>query len=63
MLEGLSPVHLIIVLAVAVLILGPGKLPEAGAALGQAVRGFRRGMSDDRPPDQPATPGDSTPES
>jgi sec-independent protein translocase protein TatA len=47
MLEGISPVHLIIVLVVAILILGPGKLPETGAALGKAVRDFRRGLTDD----------------
>lgn len=46
MLEGLTPVHLIIVLVVALLILGPGKLPETGAALGKAVREFRHGLSD-----------------
>lgn len=47
MLEGITPVHMIIVLVVAVLILGPGKLPETGAALGKAFRDFRHGLSDD----------------
>ncbi len=56
MLEGISPVHLIIVLVVALLILGPGKLPETGAALGKAVRDFRRGMSDDVTPTPPGPP-------
>lgn len=31
---AVSPAHLIIVLVVALLILGPGKLPETGEALG-----------------------------
>lgn len=44
---ALSPVHLIIVLVVALLVLGPGKLPETGEALGKAVRDFRRAMADD----------------
>ncbi len=44
MLEGLSPVHLIVILVVALLILGPGKLPETGAALGKAFREFRSGL-------------------
>ena len=39
---SLSPVHLIIVLVIALLILGPGKLPETGAALGKAIREFRQ---------------------
>lgn len=44
---ALSPVHLIIVLVVALLVLGPGKLPETGEALGKAVRDFRRALADD----------------
>src|SRR4029077_15120766 len=44
MLDGITPAHLIIVLVVALLILGPGKLPETGAALGKAMREFRHGM-------------------
>lgn len=52
MLDGITPVHLILVLVVALLILGPGKLPETGAALGKAVREFRHGLGDtiSRPP-------------
>ncbi len=46
MFEGITPLHLIIVLVVALLILGPGKLPETGAALGKAIREFRHAMSD-----------------
>jgi sec-independent protein translocase protein TatA len=53
MLDGITPVHLIIVLVIALLILGPGKLPETGAALGKAVRDFRHGMSDDVAPTPP----------
>ena len=59
MLDGLSPVHLIMILVIALLILGPGKLPETGAALGQAFRSFRQGMSDDISPGPPAAPTDS----
>ena len=49
---ALSPVHLIIILVIALLVLGPGKLPETGAALGRAVRGFRdavEGKEDESP--------------
>jgi len=56
MLDGITPVHLIIVLVVALLILGPGKLPETGAALGKAMREFRHGMSDDVTPTPPPPP-------
>ncbi len=44
---ALSPTHLIIVLVVAMLILGPGRLPETGEALGKAVRELRRAMADE----------------
>ncbi len=57
MLEGITPVHLIIVLGIALLILGPGKLPETGAALGKAVREFRHGMSDTLPTTPTGTGG------
>jgi TatA/E family protein of Tat protein translocase len=50
MTEGLTPLHLIAILVVALLIIGPDKLPETGAALGKAVRAFRHGLADDTPP-------------
>jgi sec-independent protein translocase protein TatA len=45
-MEGLSPLHLIIVLVIAVLVLGPGKLPEVGTALGKSIREFRKATTD-----------------
>ncbi|MGZ8515056.1 MAG: Sec-independent protein translocase subunit TatA/TatB [Candidatus Limnocylindrales bacterium] len=51
----MSPTHLIIVLAVALLILGPGKLPETGEALGNAVREPRRAMADEPTARSPGT--------
>ena len=41
----LQPTHLIIVLAVALLILGPRRLPDAGRALGQGIREFKQSIS------------------
>ena len=64
MLEGLTPIHLIVVLVVALLILGPGKLPETGAALGKAVREFRHAIGGDaagEPPPGTADTGPSDP--
>jgi sec-independent protein translocase protein TatA len=52
-MEGLSPYHVLLVLIVALLILGPGKLPEVGAALGKSIRSFRDAMSaPETPPDK-----------
>jgi TatA/E family protein of Tat protein translocase len=42
----LSPLHLILILIIALLILGPGKLPDVGAALGKSIREFRKATSD-----------------
>ncbi len=41
----LQPTHLLLVLVVALLVLGPKRLPEAGRALGQGIRDFRSAMS------------------
>jgi sec-independent protein translocase protein TatA len=42
MFSGLeSPMHLLVVLVIAVLVLGPKKLPDAGRALGSGIRQFK----------------------
>ena len=43
--NALQPTHLIIVLVVALLILGPKRLPDAGRALGQGIKEFKRSIS------------------
>jgi sec-independent protein translocase protein TatA len=41
--EGLfQPTHLLLIFGIALILLGPGKLSEAGSALGKSVREFRR---------------------
>jgi TatA/E family protein of Tat protein translocase len=41
-----GPLELVIILVVALLVLGPGKLPEVGSALGKSIREFRKAASD-----------------
>ncbi|MGA2553746.1 MAG: twin-arginine translocase TatA/TatE family subunit [Smithella sp.] len=41
-----QPTHLIIILVIALIIFGPGKLPEIGAGLGKAIRGFKKAMEE-----------------
>ena len=41
---GLSPGHLLLIALVALIVIGPGKLPQSGEALGMAIRNFRRAM-------------------
>jgi sec-independent protein translocase protein TatA len=41
----LQPTHLLFVLVVALLVLGPKRLPEVGRSLGRGLRDFRTAMS------------------
>ena len=41
----LQPTHLIIILVVLLLVLGPKRLPGAGRSLGQGLREFRASIS------------------
>ena len=56
-MDALSPWHLILLLVIVLLVLGPGKLLETGAAIGKAMRDFRKAMEGKEPPpsdgDQP----------
>lgn len=38
--------ELIVILVIALLIIGPGKLPDVGSALGRSIREFRKASSD-----------------
>ena len=55
----LSPTHLLVVLIVALVVLGPKRLPGAGRALGQGLREFKSSITDTAPAAEPALePGD-----
>ena len=41
-----GPLELVIILVIALIILGPGKLPDVGASLGKSIREFRKASSD-----------------
>jgi len=46
MFEGLfQPMHLIVILAIVLIIFGPGKLPQLGGSIGKAIRGFKQEMN------------------
>jgi len=47
---ALSPVHLTLLLVIVLLVVGPGKLPETGAAIGTAMRDFRDALEGRAPP-------------
>jgi sec-independent protein translocase protein TatA len=45
MFEGIfQPTHLLLVFAIVMLVFGPGKLPQLGKGLGEAIRSFREGV-------------------
>jgi len=47
MFEGLlQPLHLVVILIIAMFVFGPKKLPELGKGLGEGIRGFKKAMSD-----------------
>ena len=55
MFEGLfQPMHLLVVLFIALLVFGPKKLPELGKGLGDGIRSFKDSM---REKDHTATVG------
>jgi sec-independent protein translocase protein TatA len=46
MIEGLfQPMHLLVIIGIALLVFGPKKLPELGKGLGDGIRGFKSAMS------------------
>jgi len=48
MFEGLfQPFHLLVILVIALIVFGPGKLSDVGGSLGKAIKGFKKAMNDD----------------
>ena len=43
---GLGVQELLIILVIALVIFGPGKLPQIGSGLGKAIRDFKKGVTD-----------------
>jgi len=57
MFEGLfQPMHLLVILGIALLVFGPKKLPELGKGLGDGIRGFREAMRDGEKPSNTSAP-------
>lgn len=45
---NIGPMELIIVLVIALIVLGPKRLPEAGRSVGKGLREFKDSLSGDR---------------
>ena len=56
MLDNLfQPMHLLVILFIALLVFGPKKLPELGKGLGEGIRSFKESMNGK---DQSSTDGE-----
>ena len=61
MFSSIGPLEIAIVAIIAILVLGPKRLPEAGRGLGRSMREFKSGISgitggDSEKPAEPAEP-------
>lgn len=55
MFEGLfQPTHLLVILGVLLLVMGPKRLPELGRGLGDGIKGFKESMKGKEPEAAPA---------
>jgi sec-independent protein translocase protein TatA len=65
-MPNIGPGELILILIIAIVFIGPGRLPDVGAALGKSIREFRKASTDlteatrvDTSPLPPAAPAPS----
>ena len=49
---NIGPMELIIVLVIALIVLGPKRLPEVGRSVGRGMREFKESLSGDTPRDR-----------
>ncbi len=61
-----SPLHIIILLVIALLVFGPKRLPEIGSGLGKSIREFKQSMNgmmgqEPQSPQQPPQAGQEYP--
>jgi sec-independent protein translocase protein TatA len=54
---GLGMQELVIILIIALIFFGPGKLPDLGSSIGKAIKGFKKAI------DEPEEKSGNTPES
>ena len=63
-MPNVGPLELIVILAIALIVLGPKKLPEVGRSIGKGMREFKDSVSgndkDDEPAELPVQTTDAT---
>jgi sec-independent protein translocase protein TatA len=53
MFSQIGPMEIVLVLAIALLVLGPKRLPEAGRSLGRGIREFKDSIAGGSPIEKP----------
>ena len=48
-MPSIGPLELVVVLVIALIVLGPKKLPEVGRSVGRGMREFKESLSGDSP--------------
>lgn len=61
-MPNVGPMELVVILVIALLVLGPKKLPEVGRSVGRGMREFKEALTrtdddDDEPEERPLTSG------
>jgi sec-independent protein translocase protein TatA len=55
-MPNVGPMELIVILAIALIVLGPKRLPEVGKSLGRGMREFKESLSGDSDRDDDERP-------
>ncbi|HQE94038.1 MAG TPA: twin-arginine translocase TatA/TatE family subunit [Anaerolineae bacterium] len=53
--KNFGPLELVLVIVLALLIFGPGRVARLGAELGKGIRGFKDGLQTDKPKEETET--------
>ena len=61
MFGSLGALEILVIVIVGLIVFGPSKLPEFGKSLGEAIRGFKKAINDEKKTSltDPQTPGTS----
>src|SRR6266566_433545 len=55
-MPNVGPLELVVVLVIALIVLGPKRLPEVGRSLGRGIREFKDSVSGNDKDDEPTNP-------
>jgi sec-independent protein translocase protein TatA len=57
-MPNLGPMEIGLIVLVVLLLFGATRLPKLGRSMGQSIRGFKKGLNEEPPDDEPETPAD-----